>query len=129
MSYPTSDAKALPWRWLGRAVMPGSLILSVVTAVLGLNAVLGRTSHLDGAWEDIAGMIALLTAGALWAGWWGRSLLAMLAGLIGAVWTWSFTAVTVVAATGDPFSLSAWISGCWAMLAGLLWLRDRRETR
>ena len=121
-----TDGRTLPWRVVGRAVRPYALILSVVTFVFGVNAILGRTTHLSGVWEDICGIIAVLSAGFLWAGWWARSLRAMAAGLVTACWTWAFVAVHLIATTGDVWSLSAWISGCWSALAGLLWLRDRR---
>ena len=78
----------------------------VVTAILGVNAVLGRLTHLDGLWEDLAGIIALASAGALWAGWWARSLTAMLAGLLLATWTWATAAWAASQTPGSPVRLS-----------------------
>ena len=123
MTTPTDKALWIVW---GRPVRPGTLALSVVTGSLGVNAVL-HASILTGLWETIAGMIALVSAGALWVGWWAKSLQAMLAGLMLGALTWG--SVTAVAITQPQVNAQTTIgAACWCLLAGGLWLRDRRET-
>ncbi len=108
----------------GRQVRPGSLALSLVTGALGINGVLGNTT-LTGWWETIAGIIALTAAVALWAGWWQQCLRCALTGYLLSVWTWTVTAAT--AATQLGLAQTTVSASCWGLLAGLLWLRDRRE--
>ncbi|MEZ5119648.1 MAG: hypothetical protein R2686_07070 [Candidatus Nanopelagicales bacterium] len=121
----TNDS--LPWLVWGRQVRPGAFWLSIVTALLGINAVLGRLTHVQGVWSDVAGVAALLSAGALWAGFWGQSSRAMSGGLLGACWSWAFLAFSVIQATGEFGSVSCCVAACWSGLAATLWLRDRRE--
>ena len=118
--------KAL-WIMWGRQVRPGSLWLSVVTGAVGVNAALGRTV-LVGRWEDIAGIVALLAAGCLWAGWWAQSIKTAAVGYQAAAGVWAFVALTASAQLCDPLSQTAIVAWCLAGLAGSLFLRDRRET-
>jgi hypothetical protein len=118
------DSDKSVWLLWGRQVRPGSLALSVVTGALGVAGLLGAT-RLAGLGETLAACIALLTVAALWVGWWAQGLRAMLVGLMGAVWTWSV--VAYVAFEQGASVMTVIISACWALLAALLFLRDRRE--
>lgn len=119
------DSDKALWTMLGRPVRPGTLVLSIITASLGINAILGTTS-LNGTFETVAGVIALISAGALWAGWWAKSLTAMLAGLMLATWTWATVAWAASQTPGITVQTVVSAS-CWCLLAAGLWLRDRRE--
>lgn len=122
-----SDPKSLPWLVFDRQVRPGALWLMVFTTYASAAGILGRSLQ-PAPWPDLTGIVGLLAAGALAAGWWARSTAAMSAGLLTCCWLWATIAAAVVSATGTIWSVSAWSAGCWAGLAGLLWLRDRRET-
>ena len=121
------DADKAVWTWCGRQVRPGSLALSVATAGLGVNAVLDRT-QLDGVWETVAGIVALLAAGCLVAAWWGQSIRTAALGYQCAAWVWAFTAVVAAQQAADPLMPTVINACAFALLSGGLWMRDRRET-
>ena len=121
------DTDKAVWLLWGRQVRPGSLALSVVTGALGTNAILHRT-QLDGTWETIAGIVGLLAAGCLWAGWWAQSIRVASLGYQAAFGLWVFVAVVATQQLGDPLAQTAFGAWSWALLAGGLWWRDRRET-
>ena len=122
------DPDKAVWMLWGRQVRPGSLALSLVTLALGVNTLLG-TSVLVGDWEVVVGGIACLASGALWVGWWAKSLAAALAGYLCAAWAWATVAAAAATTPGvRVFGMSVVSAACWCLLAAGLWLRDRRET-
>ena len=124
----TPDGRALKsvWTFRGRQVRPGSLALTVATAGLGVNAVLHRT-QLDGLWETVAGIVGLVAAGALVAGWWAQSVRTAALGYQCAAWVWAFVAAVAAQQAADPLMPTVINAGAFALLAAGLWLRDRRE--
>ncbi len=118
------DTNKALWIVRDRQVRPGSFVLSVLTGFIGVAGLFGVT-RLSGTGELFSSAVALLTAGAMWVGWWGQSLRAMLAGLLGAVWTW--TVIALIAFYQGASVVTVTIAIGWAMLAAMLYLRDKRE--
>ena len=121
------DTNKAVWLAFGRQVRPGSLALTVATAGLGVNAVLHRT-QLYGAWETVAGIVGMLAAGLLIAGWWAQSLTAAAIGYLCCLWLWLFVAGVAAQQAADPLMPTVINACAFALLAGGLWMRDRRET-
>ena len=120
------DSDKALWTVWNRPVRPASLALSIVTLSLGINAVIWGSTSINGPLETVAGVIAVGAAAALWVGWWSRSLLAMLAGLLLAAWCWG-TAAWAVSQTPGINAQTVVSASCWCLCAAGLWLRDRRE--
>jgi hypothetical protein len=118
------------WRAFGRPVRPGAFVLTLVTAILGASLLAGVTTLsrlLDGPSGLVIAAAAWFTVGLLTGGWWASNRRALHAGLLFAAWTWACLGTIVIADT-DWWSLLGWMSVCWALLAALLWLQDRRRT-
>lgn len=114
------------WEFRGRQVRPGSLALTVATTGLGVNAVLHRT-QLDGVWETVAGILALVAAGCLIAAWWGQSVRVAAFGYMMCLWVWTFVAGVAAQQAADPLMPTVINACAFALLSGGLWMRDRRE--
>ncbi len=120
------DPDKATWTAWGRQVRPGSLALTVATLGLGVNAVLHRT-QLSGGWETVAGIVGMLAAGALVAGWWAQSIRTAAVGYLCCLWLWLFVAGVAAQQAADPLMPTVINAAAFALLAGVLWVRDRRE--
>lgn len=117
---------------LGREFRPFAFIISLstarVTASLLTATVTGST--LKGPLGAAFGLVALVSVGFLWAGWWGRKDRWMTEGLLLSACVWSGVAGILVHDQGWN-STSAFLAACWAIAAGERWLlavrRDRAE--
>lgn len=122
---PTApNPRSLPWYAWGREVRPGALALVWTTSLATAGQFTGATL-LDPPASDIVGALGMAAVGCLIAGWWAKSLRTLAVGLLVCAWLWTMLAVLVL--LQNPAAVSGWMGLGWALLASLLWLRDRRE--
>lgn len=79
----------------GRRPQPLALVLSLLTALISIGAMIGSLpgEQLDGAAGDALGLIGLCAAGCLWVGWWGRQHETMRFGLLVSSGIWAALAL------------------------------------
>ena len=120
---------SFPLVW-GRMIMPMSLGCAYWAAYHGWGVLSGRGlgSLLAGPIGDVIGVVSVLTAVLLTAGWWARHMGWMRHGIILTACLLGSTSITIWATAGVG-NISAGYNVGWAIMAGLAWLIEVRDAR
>lgn len=119
----------LPWRIFGRVWRPYALAVSFSVATIAI-AVLTRSAvgvYLDQWPGQIVGVMAVVTVGMLWWGWWARSDRWMAHGLLWSAGVWAGVG-TILAWEGSA-PVSTALAWCWVLASGGAWLLEVADTR
>lgn len=130
MTSARTDGRTLPWRFLGRAVRPYALAVSLATTVsiwsVSTDRAVGQL--LDG-WPGAIiaayGVIAVLL---LWAGFWARRDGWMRAGLLASAGYWAAVGTVIILEPGVAL-VSGWLALCWMVASGGAWLLEKVDRR
>lgn len=125
-----SDGRTLPWRFLGRAVRPYVLAVSLATAVsiwsVSTDRAVGQLlDGLPGAVIAAYGAVSILL---LWAGFWAHRDAWMRAGLLLSAGYWAAVGAVVIIEPGVPL-VSGWLALCWMVASGGAWLLEKVDER
>ena len=126
----TGDGRTLPWRFLGRAVRPYALAVSLATTVSIWSVTTDRAvgellDGLPGAVIAAYGVIAVLL---LWAGFWARRDGWMRAGLLASAGDWAAIGAVIMLEPGVSL-VSGWLALCWVVASGGAWLLEKVDRR
>ena len=125
-----TDGRTLPWRFLGRAVRPYALAVSLATTVsiwsVSTDRAVGQL--LDGWPGSVIAAYGVISIVLLWAGFWLRRDPWMRAGLLLSAGYWAAVGAVVIIEPGISL-VSGWLALCWMVASGGAWLLEKVDER
>lgn len=130
MTSARNDGRTLPWRFLGRAVRPYALAVSLATTVsiwsVSTDRAVGQLlDGLPGAVIAAYGAVSILL---LWAGFWVHRDTWMATGLLLSAGYWAAVGMVVLLEPGISL-VSGWLALCWMVASGGAWLLEKVDQR